>query len=443
MKINGRVFFRLPLAVLLAFCLGTAAASAQESSASKSFFYTGELNYSKPASFGWLGYSNPGRTVAIPPSQEGTAGASGGVSAPSGLSGAAGAAGLSAPSDLSGVETRSVTRTAADGSFASTAVPPTFDENASGEIVYRSDAFQPSDDVSADDRVGIFLLEPRPVRESFFQGFAASMGYLPNTGDAQSGMTTLEGAATFGFPFPDSEHPLLLTPDIEWTDFTFPDAFQYATGEKASLYSTGGEVRTLLPLNERLMIDLAVGAHWNSDFSSSDSDSLRITGRGCAIVKTDASSRLIFGAAYSDISDWTVVPIAGILLKPSEDLLLDLYFPRPKIAKRLTCCKDPKGETPYWAYLAGELDGNRWTFRSKETAFPRDYEMTYYDWKLLAGIERRVSDEINWAVEGGLVFGRHLKIEPLGDGYGDGSAGGFGGETHPETTGVVRLKIMY
>lgn len=416
MKINGRVFFRLPFAVLLAFCLGTAAAE-QESPASKPFFYTGQLNYTKPASFGWLGYSNPGRTVAIPPSQEGTAGSTNGVSAPS------------------GAVTRNITRTAADGSFASTAVPPTFDESASGEIVYRSDAFQPSDDVSAADRVGIFLLEPRPVRESFFQGFAASMGYLPNTGDRQSGMTELGGAATFGFPLPDSEHPLLLTPDIEWTDFTFPDAFQPATGEKTSLYSAGGEVRTLMPLNERLMIDLAVGAHWNSDFSSSVSDSLRITGRGCAIVKTDASSRLIFGAAYSDISDWTVVPIAGILLKPSEDLLLDLYFPRPKIAKRLTCCEDPKGETPYWAYLAGELDGNRWTFRSKETAVPRDYKMTYYDWKLLGGIERRVMDEINWAVEGGLVFGRSLKIEPLG--------GGFGGETHPETTGVVRLKIMY
>lgn len=411
-------------AALSIFALCTAAvmsplAAGEPSVPESPLLYTGHLNYAKPSSFGFLGYSNPKQPAPIPPSldDQKKSGVSGTVPATEPL--------------------LKITQTNAETSLVSEIGAPTYGQPEGETVVY--DPGANFSVISPDDRVGLFLLEPRPTRESLFQGVAASMGYLPNTGNRKSGMTQLDGSATIGLPFPDTDHPLLLTPDIQWTDLSFPDAWRSVTGEKAGLYSVGGEIRSLAPLTEQLMFDLAVGLHWNSDFHSSDSKSLRITGRGCAVIQTGETSRLIFGAAYSDLSDWPVVPIAGILLKPSDDILLDLYFPRPKIAKRLTCCKDPNGGNPYWIYLAGELDRNRWTFRPKDSSGQNDYELTSSDWRIFGGIERRVADEIGWAVEGGLVFGRDLEIQPLHTGNG----GGLTNEIHPETTGVVRLKIMY
>lgn len=423
MEFFGRSVPSVPAPLFLAIGLWFAGALSslpgQESSSNQPLLYTGRLNYAKPSSFGFLGYSNPNRTAPIRPALD--------DGKNFGVSGTPPAA----------EPLLQITQTNAETSLFSDTNGPMSGAIGTEMAVY--DPYANSSVISPNDRVGLFLLEPRPMRESLFQGFTASMGYLPNTGNRKSGMTELGGSATIGLPFPDSDHPLLLTPDIKWTDFTFPDVWRPAIGEKAGLYSVGGEIRSLAPLTDQLMLDLAVGVHWNSDFYSTDSKSLQITGRGCAIIQTTQTSRLIIGAAYCDLPDWPVVPIAGILLKPSDDLALDLYFPRPKLAKRLESCKDPNGETPYWIYLAGELDRNRWTFWSKETNSQIDYEMTSGDWRILGGIERRVADEIGWAVEGGLVFGRDLKIKPSKT----GNAGGLTGEIDPKTTGVVRLKIMY
>ena len=63
--------------------------------------------------------------------------------------------------------------------------------------------------------------------------------------------------------------------------------------------------------------------------------------------------------------------------------------------------------------------------------------VTYYDYRILGGIEKRLTGDVNWAVEGGLVFSRHLEYE------GWTPAGYADGNIHPKPAGVVRLRVDY
>ena len=392
--------------------------------AADSWIYTGDYRYTRPqTNFGIVGYSNPQRTTPIPPAAE-------------------------PPQRLLSAEPNAVPAEASLKNFAAptpaenvlnverTVAPALVDDEA--ESVAGSRGYSP---IEPSDRLSAFMLEPRPERSSLLQGAAASMGYIPNVGDRRAGITSLAGSATFGFPLPDANHPLLVTPDISWWDYSMADSQQTLFGKKLDFYSVGGYLRYLLPIHDQLMFDLSFGLHWNSDFNAGGSEALRPTGTACAVWKWTEQSRAVLGVSYTDLSDWTFLPVAGVLWKPSDDLCVEAYFPRPKIARRLTCIEGAGGgETPYWGYLAGEFEGNRWVFRTEGTSngAPKfDAEMTYYDFRLLAGIERRTLDDLNWAIEGGVVLGRNQILESRD------SAISYYEKSRPRTAGLVRLKVMY
>lgn len=387
--------------------------------------YTGELNYTKPSSFGFFGYNRTAKSNRVPPA------------APSDSSVEPLSSRLDVPqTEARGTETGNALFlppvSSAPQNMDNIIPPPADDEDA---------FFSPINAPTAsDDRISNFMLTPRPVRDSLCQGAAAAMSYIPNVGEKRSGQTTLGGSITLGFPLPDENHLLFLTPDIRWTDFTLPSAEESIFGKKTGLYSTGGEVQYLLPACDEFLLDLAVGVHWNSDFQASDSKALRITGRACGLWKLSGQTQLLLGAAYTDLSDWPVVPVAGIIWRPSDDLSIEAYFPRPKISRRLSsfsCMAE--SDASYWAYLAGEMEFNRAVFQpdSSFSGAPNAAQLTYYDYRFLAGLERRATDDLNWALEGGVVFGRDLKLESLD------SRVACERKYHPDTSGVVRLKIMY
>jgi len=373
----------------------------------RSFFYTGNTQYQKRYSSVWTGYSNPKRTLPIPPTDDS-------------------AAAFSNSGSANSPNTQTASFFQAGGLDAA-------DPNPDSE----TSEFTPLKEYGSlnDDMPNSFFLDDRPERDSLFQGFAASIGYIPNTGEKNSGMTSLAGSASLTAPLPDKNHPLLLIPDIQWNDFFFPQETISYTGEKAGLYSMGGSIQYLFPMNERVLLHPWVDIHWCSDLVSSNSDALRITGGAAALVKTGFNNRLLIGAYYTGLSSWTVVPIAGMMFRPSDDWILDICFPKPKIARRITCIPDCRGENPYWAYISGELYCDRWSIKSKNTETANAYNVSYYDYRFFTGMERRVGDELNWAIEGGIVLGRELELRAI-----DAAPSR---DYYPDTTGMVRLKITY
>lgn len=288
-------------------------------------------------------------------------------------------------------------------------------------------------------RTSFDLFSPAP-RRSLCQGAMFKMGHLPNSGAKRSGINGLAGSLTLGFPLPDTDHPLLITPELSWNEFSFPKEDIPAMGDKVGLYSAGATARWLLPMSEVFLFDLSATLRWNSDFHASDSRALRVTGTGCAVLKMTDQSRLVLGASWTGLSGWSVLPVAGIFWQPTDDFYLDATFPRPKIAKRLDCFTGGQpSDAPYWGYAAGGFEGDRSIFQAeperpgggRPTA-----ELTYWDYRFVLGLERRSESDLNWAIEGGVVFGRELKLHGR-----NGFA--YNHELHPEPTGVVNLKIFY
>lgn len=303
-------------------------------------------------------------------------------------------------------------------------------------------------DVESNSLSDFMLTSVRAPRNSFFQRLDFALSYIPNTKVERSGLTNLNLSAAFAVPCPTVESPLLFKPLFSWTQIDLPKSVEKNLGQQLHLYSPGLETQYLLPITESILLNLDAKIQWSSDLKANDSRMLRITGYGTGIWKMGSQSRLILGALYTDVGNIKILPVAGIIWMPSEDFYINAYFPNPKIAKRLDGFQylnhfSEKSATDYWLYLAGEFEGNQWIFQTKEKAINRDgsygstASLKYYDARCYVGLERRTADQIDWALEGGLVFIRHLDISSRD------FDPGYSYEFEPKTTGFARLKIMY
>ncbi len=294
------------------------------------------------------------------------------------------------------------------------------------------------------DSLSSFFVEPTVRRPGFFQQVRGMAEYIPNVGKRRSGMTTFGGAVRFAFPFPDAEHPLMITPHFSWTDLSTAQALEPVFGRKVGLYTGGIQADLYAPLSPCFLLNAGFGASWNSDLKTGSGDALRLTGQVVGIFKMNETARIIVGASYQNIANWRVVPVFGVAWRPHDDFYINATFPRAKAARRITWMKGipeiENGNSPYWLYVTGELTGNRWSIRPdgpERNAWGTNALVTYYDYRILGGIEKRLTGDVNWAVEGGLVFSRHLEYE------GWTPAGYADGNIHPKPAGVVRLRVDY
>lgn len=397
--------------------------------------YDGTTFYNKRSDNGIMGYSNPKKVLPIPPAIDGQDNSGQGaiteVDSSSNLS--------RQPSSL----TSSLDKTRL---FPQTSAPGSYDDPLNGTAGYGNGyhlyGFNPDSEYGprgirhwSEPAIYSLLDVPTDARESLFQGACASLGTLPNTGAERSGQWTADGSATFLFPLPNMDHQLLVSPRFGWTRFDFPLKYQDVLGEEVNLYSVGGNFRYLGSISEDLLLNLELGLNWNSDFSAAGSQALRITGGISANVELDNTRRLIFGAMYTGLQGAEILPVAGLQITPNEDIKMDLYFPRPKIARRF-CTFSSRIDSSYWGYIAGELDGSQGIFRNTPKGQAhQDYKINYHDWRILLGMERAHHSEINWALEGGLVLGRRMAIEGI-----DNS---FDSTVTPKTSVFFRLKLWY
>lgn len=138
-----------------------------------------------------------------------------------------------------------------------------------------------------------------------------------------------------------------------------------------------------------------------SDYEHLDSDSLRITGVGLGWIRLNESNLLKFGAEYFDRIDLKLLPAFGLFIRPTQDLQIDLYFPRPRIAQRIPNFRSL--ET--WVYAAGEIGGGNWTV---ERIGGLDDRIDINDYRAILGIEGIGQGGVTRFAEIGYVFDREL-----------------------------------
>jgi len=158
-----------------------------------------------------------------------------------------------------------------------------------------------------------------------------------------------------------------------------------------------------------------------SDFNTLNSDSLRIMGRGLMRIQAAPTTQFRAGVIYLDRNKLKLLPAVGILWTPNSQTRFDFYFPRPKLAQRLTTL----GNHDLWWYVGGEYGGGSWTVQDPTSGSER---IDINDIRIYLGLEwgqpaflqqgRRTGFvEFGWVTSRELVYVVTPRSASIGDGW--------------------------
>jgi hypothetical protein len=238
-------------------------------------------------------------------------------------------------------------------------------------------------------------------KDGFFQKLSFSGTWLNGDRDDDLGLTELKLFAIFALPLLTHEHPLLVSPNFETRLLHGP----LTPDLPGQVYSAYLQLIWVPKLSLRWTGILGFEPGLYSDFQDGDDDALRILGRGLLKYEwvTDRV-QLLFGVLYLDRDDVNLLPAGGIIWTPSEDLHLEILFPRPKLARRISW----NGHAEQWVYLAGEFGGDTWAIQ-REAGFAD--RLTLRDLRVSLGLERKRDGGAGAMCEVGYVFGRTLQYQ--------------------------------
>jgi hypothetical protein len=238
------------------------------------------------------------------------------------------------------------------------------------------------------------------ARDGVFQKVTLTETWIARGGGEGLGVHEFGTSITFGFPLPTPKSPLLIRPTFNLFLLDGPTSPDLPP----QVYEAGVQFRWIRPINERWMLDLAVLPGYYSDFKSNNSDAVRVTGHGIALWNWSETTKVALGIVYLDRPDTSVIPAAGLIYTPHEDARLELLFPRPRITWRPGgwFCPDD------WLYVAGEFGSGTWAI---ERASGADDLVTYRDYRVVLGWERKPVKQLQSRVELAYVFGRELEYD--------------------------------
>ena len=246
---------------------------------------------------------------------------------------------------------------------------------------------------------------PRPAdaRDGVFQKAKFTGTWIPQLDDEGLGWTDLVSEIVFGLPFFTRETPILITPSYELH-------FCGKSGRNRSAATAarpGDRLQPFPPRHRQLDCDIAVSPGYYTDDHSFDSDdALRINGRAVAVYDPTPEWKGLLGVAYLNGGWDKIVPIAGVVYEPSDDVKYEFVYPRPRVAWRLPNSPVP-GRDEYWFYVLGEFPNAIWAFE-QEDGTPDMFASR--DWRLILGLERKIIGGLSHRVEIGYVFNREIKL---------------------------------
>jgi hypothetical protein len=244
-------------------------------------------------------------------------------------------------------------------------------------------------------------------KQTFFQKLSFTGTEVFPDGSQGLGIFETELFAAFALPAPTTDTPLLLIPSLE---VDFVDSPSYAT-LPSTLYAAYLDFMWLPKLGDRLQGIISVAPGWYSDFEGGSEDSFRLTGRGIARYDwTPGRTQLVLGVAYLGRVHTKVLPVAGIIWKPSGDWNLELVFPKTKLARRLA--RGPGFE--HWTYLGFGFGGDNWSVLLPSGDCDK---LVMRDWRLTLGWERKMNGGAGLGLEAGYVFARDFEYANTGPVY--------------------------
>jgi len=235
-----------------------------------------------------------------------------------------------------------------------------------------------------------------PYKNGFFQKLSLATDWLGNGSDpADLGITEVETFVQVGLPAPIKEWPLLVTPGFNLTMIQGPTV----TDVPPRLYLAYVDLMWLPQIVKGYTLLLSVAPSVFGDF---DAHQFRLTGKGLLIVDM-VPDRLQFvgGVLYLNRENIRLLPAGGFIWSPADWTRFELIFPKPKLALRYNV--GPGYED--WIYTTAEFGGNTWPIVRADGE--RD-NLTYIDYRILVGCERKLEGGAGYRLEAGYVFGRSI-----------------------------------
>ena len=194
-------------------------------------------------------------------------------------------------------------------------------------------------------------LIPPDARNGFFQKASSPpLTCRSSTTTAWVGPTCNWEVMT-ALPFFTRENPILITPAYEWHLLDRPQGFDLPS----RLNDLTMDFHVFRVYENSWIFDFAVTPGLFADDHSLDSsDACRVNGRGVAVYVPSPEWKWLLGVQYVNGAWDKIVPIAGFVYEPSDDVKYEAVFPRPRAAWRLPMSPVP-GRDEYWFYLLGEF----------------------------------------------------------------------------------------
>lgn len=179
-------------------------------------------------------------------------------------------------------------------------------------------------------------------------------------------------------------------------------AFHFLNGPKSTDmpprlfdFVIGYHARRAVSVDDFLDVKFGVGAF--SDFEGSARKGVRYPGHFVSYHRWKPDVVSVLGVDVLDRDDVSALPVAGVVFRCLDDLLLELVFPRPRAQLRVS---DGKA-----MYVAGELGGGTWAI---ERIDRRNDNATYRDLRVTFGV-MNFGEESQSVLEFGLAFDRSLE----------------------------------
>lgn len=195
--------------------------------------------------------------------------------------------------------------------------------------------------------------------------------------------------------------PLRFSPGFIFHFWDGPETAATGVDLPAQAYSAYGAFDYQTPWDRQFgaEVNFTIGVY--SDFDNVNSDSIRLTGVGLGRYRVTNTATIKAGVEYLDRLDVKIIPAVGLFLMPTPDLRLDIYFPRPRLARRI----HNYGNYEVWAYVGGEYGGGSWTI---ERMGSMEDQVDINDMRVFLGFDWLGPNGVTGFFEGGYVFEREL-----------------------------------
>jgi hypothetical protein len=252
-------------------------------------------------------------------------------------------------------------------------------------------------------------LIPLGSRDGFFQRAKFTATWLPQLDANSLGWTDLRTEVVTALPFFTRENPIIITPAYELHFLQGPDNVDLPS----RLHDATIDFHVFRVFDNHWIADFAVQPGlYSDDYSFDSSEALRINGRALGVYAPTVDVKWALGVTYLDGGGWAkLVPIAGVIWTPTDDVEYQILFPTPRAAWRLPNSAIP-GQDEQWAYMQVEYGNSAWAFQQDDGT---PDVLASRDFRLIFGWERKIVGGVFHKVEAGYVFGRDIQVASLGN----------------------------